>query len=158
MTVIRFTPEQVRAHEDRLKRIRRIGADLPDGIRPGGPALPERAAKARSFVLRLPVPQSVNHNSRPTASGGRILTDEHKAFRTTVALMVYDKKLPKLYGRLRVYIRINAPGDIDNRVKPVLDALQRAGAIDNDRNVDDLHVARSTLIPSGFLDVEVGEL
>lgn len=114
--------------------------------------------RARRFVLSLPVPQSVNMNTHPTANGGRVLTDSHRAWRSMVALKVFDAKLPKLYGHLRVYIRINAPQmDIDNAVKPTLDALQRAGAIENDKHVDDLHIVRSTLIPLGTLDIEVGE-
>lgn len=118
-----------------------------------------RKDRARGFILRLPVPQSVNANTHPTATGGRVLTDEHRAFRTHVAVEVYNAKAPKLYGRLRVYIRVNAPRvDIDNIVKPTLDALQRAGAIDNDRNVDDLHVVRAPVLLDGMLDVEVGEL
>ncbi len=115
--------------------------------------------KARAFILRLPVPQSVNANTLPTVSGGRILTDEHKAFRAAVAIAVFDAKLECLYGRLRAYIRVSAPRvDIDNIIKPTLDALQRAGAIQNDRNIDDLHIVRAPAIPEGFLDIEVAEL
>jgi Holliday junction resolvase RusA-like endonuclease len=189
MSVRWLTPEQIASHQARMKRIGaepvvvcgNCAAPKEDGEcrnpdclmskpRPS-PALKEAlgqaravveagmSGKARAFVLRLPVPQSVNHNTRPTLSGGRILTDEHKAWRQTVALAVYDAKIAKLYGRLRVYIRINAPRvDIDNTIKPSLDALQRAGAIDNDRQVDDLHVVRSTLIPAGQFDIEVAEL
>ncbi len=118
-----------------------------------------RPDRARSFALRLTVPQSVNSNTLPTAQGGRVLTDEHRAWRSAVAFAVYQAKAPKLTGRLTVFIRVNAPRiDIDNIVKPTLDALQRAGAIDNDRNVDDLHVVRAPAIPDGMLDVEVGEM
>lgn len=115
--------------------------------------------RARKFVLSLPVPPSVNMNTYPTASGGRVLTDAHRGFRSVVAATVFNAKLPRLYGRLSVRIHVNAPRvDIDNIVKPTLDALQRAGAIENDRNVDDLHVVRSQSLPLGMLEIEVGEL
>lgn len=118
--------------------------------------------RARKFTLRLPWPPTLNSNTLPTMTGGRILTPEHKTFRAEVAYAVYQAKIPKLYGKLRVSIVAhppdNRPRDLDNIVKPTLDAMQRAGAIENDRHVDDLHIMRSTVIPRGTIDVEVGEL
>ena len=118
--------------------------------------------KARSFGIVLPWPPTVNHNSVPTTSGGRTLTEAHRYFRFLVARMVFDAKLPKLYGRLRVYIVAhppdNRPRDLDNLIKPTLDALQRAGAIENDKNIDDLHIVRSTVEGAGFVDVRVTEI
>ena len=176
VTVLRMSPEQIEARRRRLEKValdKLFGNGTPPMPLAPSAAFVEAFGQARavveqymsgnrgarSFVLRLSVPQSVNMNTRPTLSGGRILTDEHKAFRAEVAMSVYHAKLPKLYGKLRIYIRLNAPRvDIDNVVKPILDALQRAGAIENDRHVDDLHVQRSGLLPEGKVDVEVAEL
>jgi Holliday junction resolvase RusA-like endonuclease len=33
-------------------------------------------------------------------------------------------------------------GDIDNRVKPILDALVKSGRVDDDRNVAELYVRK----------------
>jgi Holliday junction resolvase RusA-like endonuclease len=142
-----WKPKPSAAFKEGLGKARNVVADYMSG------------KKARSFILRLPVPPSVNHSHGPRLDGGRYLMEEYKAFRAAVAFAVYGENSPKLYGRLRVYIRINAPRmDIDNPVKNLLDSLQRAGAIENDRNVDQLTVERSIMIPEGMLDVEVSEL
>ena len=116
--------------------------------------------KSRSFTLALLCPQSVNHNSKPDGKGGRYLTAEHKQFRHEVAIACYANKVPKLYGTLDVRIEINNPraDACDNFTKPILDALQRAGAIDNDRNVHHLEVTRSDSIPSGSFVITVREI
>lgn len=173
--VFRMTPEQLRAYRARIAKAKgETVANILAEPRPApSPAFVDGLAKARGivaeymagerarkFTLTLPVPPSVNHNMHPTASGGRVLTAEHRGFRSIVAATVYNAKLPKLYGRLSVYIRINAPraDACDNFTKPILDALQRAGAIENDRNVDDLHIVRSQFVALGTLQIEVAEL
>jgi Holliday junction resolvase RusA-like endonuclease len=116
--------------------------------------------KTREFSLILPCPQSVNMNTMPDGKGGRYLTQEHRTFRQEVAFAVHQAKIEKLYGVLDVAIWVHAPRvDIDNVVKPTLDALQRAGAIENDRTVFRLMVTREhDLIPPGTISVKVREI
>lgn len=53
--------------------------------------------------------------------------------------------VPRL-GKARIGVRVwlaeGTRGDVDNRIKTVLDGLQRAQRISNDNQVDDLHVTR----------------
>lgn len=175
MKICRLTPERYEAHQRKIAKARGENP-IPFG---GGDTVPRPSkafeeafakagaviagymdgTRARSFTLTLPVPQSVNHNTRPDGRGGRLLTPEHRAFRQKVAIAVYQAKIEKLYGILDVRILLNAPRlDVDNVVKPVLDALQRAGAIDNDRNVHHLEVTRNSVIAPGAMSVRVNEI
>lgn len=101
-----------------------------------------------SLVIRLPFPPTLNHNTRPTAYGGRILTDKHKAFRKAVWFEWRSRHMPPLVGPLAVYIAATPPDrrkrDLDNLIKPVLDALQHAQAYKDDSQIDDLHIRRMT--------------
>lgn len=172
MKIYRLTPERYALNQEKRARQRR-----GDIISLGGTIKPSKAfvesfgkaravveeymsgKHARAFTLALPVPQSVNHNTRPNGQGGRILTDEHKTFRQEVAYAVYQAKIERLYGQLSVEIRMNAPRmDTDNIVKPILDALQRAGAIANDRNVFHHQVTRDNTIAAETVVVSVREI
>jgi crossover junction endodeoxyribonuclease RusA len=48
--------------------------------------------------------------------------------------------------------------DIDNRIKSVLDALQIAGAFENDSQVDELSVSRGSILRGGRIEVLIGEI
>lgn len=103
--------------------------------------------------LVIPMPPTVNHSTRPTARGGRILTDEHKAFREQVASIVARHGSPRIEGRLAVDLSI-VPADkrrfdIDNRAKAVLDSLQLAGVFADDSQIDDLRIRRMPIAIPG---------
>ena len=101
--------------------------------------------------LVLPWPESVNHSTRPDGSGGRILTDKHKAFREEVAMRVTAAGWGALSGRLRVTMHASAPDarkrDLDNLQKAILDALQHAGLYADDSAIDDLRILRTVGVP-----------
>jgi crossover junction endodeoxyribonuclease RusA len=52
----------------------------------------------------------------------------------------------------------NARQDIDNRVKPLLDALQAAGVMEDDTQIVDLRVRRGPVIKGGRVVVRVWEV
>lgn len=109
-----------------------------------------------TFILDFP--PSLNH-----ATKYRIAGKPPKQFVTTyksgaaklfeaaaVAAIGWTK--PTIVDRVAVSIELIAPNkrryDIDNRVKPVLDAIQAAGVIRNDEQVDKLDIRRGDVRPN----------
>ena len=110
--------------------------------------------------ITLPWPPSVNH-MHINAKGKRFRGQEYVAFCGMVANIVEREKVPAMGAqRLSVAIWLHAPNkrkvDIDNRVKPILDALQRAGVYDDDEQIDDLHVYRNEIAKGGYCTVTIG--
>lgn len=73
--------------------------------------------------------------------GRRYLQPEDKAAQEAIAWSAVAAGVPRL-GKTRVAVELQipwgTPGDVDNRAKTLLDALQRGRIIDNDEQVDDL--------------------
>lgn len=101
--------------------------------------------------LDLPMPPSVNHYWGIRGKQ-RFIGKQGKQFRLTVAEAVAEAG-KKLEGRLAVHVALFPANrirfDIDNRIKPLLDALQNAGCFEDDEQVDELHVTRQGIHPGG---------
>lgn len=104
----------------------------------------------------LPYPPSVNtywgfHGHR------RFLTQKAVAFKAAVAVIVAGVKLGS--ARLEVHVVLHAPDrrirDLDNILKPLLDALVQAGLFDDDSQVDRLTVERGEVVKGGGAEVKV---
>jgi Holliday junction resolvase RusA-like endonuclease len=71
----------------------------------------------------------------------RYLQPDDKAAQEAIAWSAAAAGVPRL-GKTRVAVELQipwgTPGDVDNRAKTLLDALQRGRIIDNDEQVDDL--------------------
>lgn len=105
--------------------------------------------------LTLPWPPSINNywKQRVITSKGRAMattyvSEEGNAFRKSVVETVFEslgQHKPKA-GRLSVSIELHQPDrrarDIDNIVKPLLDALTAAKVWNDDSQVDQLRVIR----------------
>lgn len=134
--------------------------------RPAGKAAPapagERSNRLPLLALRIPFPPTLNHDKRPDGRGGQLLTDDTKAFRAAVAALVLALRAPWVGGRVRVTITLYPPDgrayDVDNRIKPTLDALQAAGVLVNDRQVRDVRALEGERAEGGAAQVVVEEL
>jgi crossover junction endodeoxyribonuclease RusA len=112
-----------------------------------------------TLELTLPYPPSVNtywgfHGHR------RFLTARAVNFKKAVDYWVSISGVRFGKERLSVTIITYAPDrkkrDIDNIVKPTLDALVQAGLFDDDSQVDHLVVKRGNIIKGGKTTVYVG--
>jgi crossover junction endodeoxyribonuclease RusA len=110
-------------------------------------------------TYRLPWPPSVNCYIR-RGNNRSYMTKQGKRFREEV-IATTDGGDP-FTGRLAVAIELTAPDkrkrDIDNHVKPVLDALQHGNVFLDDSQVDLLRVARCHTESPGCCDVTITEL
>lgn len=114
-----------------------------------------------TYTYRLPWPPSVNCYIR-RGNNRSYMTKKGKEFRDEVVASIDTKQSLPLEGRLMVSIELTAPDkrkrDIDNHVKPVLDALQHGGVFDDDSQVDFLYVFRCDVEPPGCCDVTIVEI
>lgn len=109
-----------------------------------------------ALTVIVPIlPPSANHAYRPNGRGGKLLTDEHTAFRLYV--MAEARATARLCGwvlpggRLQLTMRLTfgtqrARVDIDNRIKTGLDALALALGFDDSR-VDRIVIERVGVDP-----------
>ena len=121
-----------------------------------GPAM---TMSTEALNIRLPWPPSINNYWRANgrmrfiSKAGRIFRDE------VIATVRPDKPLT---GRLSVYIEAIPPTarsyDLDNLLKPTLDALQHAGVFENDNQIDQLRIDRRPKSHPGCLDVSIFQL
>jgi len=104
----------------------------------------------QTVYLTIPFPPTLNHNIG--RNGGRYYkTDDYKRFQSQVGLL-WLKALPPLWSqtaRYAVAIELiydtKRRYDIDNRVKPILDALTQAGVWKDDVQVDMIVVFRGEI-------------
>jgi len=99
-----------------------------------------------SFTVELPAPISANHLFANVPGRGRVKTKAYENWQSVAALTVVATVRADQRIGGRVAVRIELPAkcrlDIDNAIKPILDALVRSRRIDDDRNVARLEVSR----------------
>ncbi len=104
----------------------------------------------KSATLTLPWPPTVNHYWLHIIIGGKpriALGKAGKDYRVAVQAAVIEQGWPRFYeDRLAVEMIAQAPSrqrlDLDNRIKPVQDALKTAGVYADDWQIDDLRITR----------------
>lgn len=90
----------------------------------------------------------------------RIVSTEGKDYRAAVKAIVRKDNVPKCNGSLHVEGFLFFPtraGDTDNRIKPTLDALEKAHVFDNDSQVGrvDFRRAGSRAAKPGFMIIRI---
>lgn len=111
-----------------------------------------------STSFRLHYPPSVNHYFRVTRNGA-FLTKAGREYREAAAGAT-DVRFGS--RRVQVQIELTMPDrrkrDIDNVLKCILDAIEKAQIIDNDCQVDRLIIQRLHVEPPGAADVVIEEM
>lgn len=91
------------------------------------------------MILTIPYPPSINKYWLRTSSGGLMVSSQGRDFRVQVQVAALCACVKKLTGQLDVKITLTPNDrrvrDIDNPIKPLLDALTKAGAWDDDSQV-----------------------
>ena len=119
-------------------------------------------AEATELRLELPLPPTINHyyGYRNGKVRQIYITKDGKAFRHHVALEVMIKGARGRFERNRLALDIELNfqrrgADLDNRIKPLFDALERATLFENDRQIDEFHVKRGENIKGGRCVVRI---
>ena len=114
-----------------------------------------------SFVVTLPMPPSVNHYWRH-GRNGTYISAEGKAYRAEVLRRCKSPVVLYPHQRLAVTLTLHAnsrrPYDVDNRMKSILDALEKAGVYSNDGQIDRLEDVRGEISAEAHFVVEVARL
>lgn len=101
-----------------------------------GRALSRARIAACTFSVQLPKPLSVNNlyiNNPKTR--GRFPSPEYRAWKKEAGLMLMAQRPRCAVGPVEIGIVVEeSRGDIDNRIKCVIDALVENGIIDGDTN------------------------
>jgi len=111
----------------------------------------------KPVTLTLPWPPSVNSHVR-VGRGGAYTSKKWRAY--LQAGIMQAAQCQRLgIARVSVDIDLYPPTrrafDIDNRIKILLDVIERGGIIDNDNQVDKLRVKRQEKDPPGRAEITV---
>lgn len=112
-----------------------------------------------SAEFRLDYPPSVNSYWRTTRGGQTYLSKAGRQYREAAAAAT-DVRFGQ--RRVQVYIELTMPDrrrrDLDNTLKALLDAIEHAGIVDDDCQIDRLMVERIHVEPPGAADVVIEEI
>ena len=110
-------------------------------------------------MIKLPWPPTVNHYYT-VARGRKILSKEGRAYKDYCAQLMMVQGTEKIQADgYSVSIIARPPDrrkrDLDNILKPLLDALGTYGAISDDSLINDLRVQRFEPIKNGSVEILV---
>lgn len=114
-------------------------------------------------TLDLPLPISANVIWRTTKAGRTYLNPKYRDWRKAATTSLWTQKpaggFPHFDGGfdVQIVVALKMRGDIDNRVKPVLDFLASANIISNDKHAQSATIARNESVAKGMCRVFVFE-
>ena len=114
---------------------------------------------------KIPIPPSANDMYKMTINRGgkgkyrRVRTKEYERWRSraawVVASQVFDHLRRKTPFTMSIRVNLDHRGDIDNRIKPLLDMLQYAGVVQDDRYCDRILIMRDQTLPEDTAAAEI---
>jgi Holliday junction resolvase RusA-like endonuclease len=93
------------------------------------------------LTFNLPEPPSVNHYKVYARAGAPVSTRKYRDWKEEAGWEIRRQSVGKqkwLEGPLQVELVFAQHGDIDNRIKPLLDLMQACGVFENDKQVERL--------------------
>ena len=111
-----------------------------------------------TFSIEIPTPPSINKRLRHNRKDQIAAAAEVRKWKSNAGLAIKAKTTKKYENNVQVNIKTNIRknADIDNIIKPILDALQLETII-NDKYINKIIVERSDAIEKGWSSVEVLE-
>lgn len=115
------------------------------------------------MIFDLPLPPSANRMWRKGAGGRLHKSSEYSAWIESVQwLVVAQRKREQITGRAALTIhcgKFHGGADLDNKIKPVGDMMQLAGAVLNDKQFDRIEIHKAFgVVPDGRMVVTVEAL
>jgi crossover junction endodeoxyribonuclease RusA len=125
--------------------------------------------------IRLPLPPSINRyyvqrrNLTCKQCGGRVLVPPNylsreareyrkQTHRVLMPHLIQERFCQSELAMLVDWHPIRDIGDVDNRAKPLLDALEHAGLFENDRQIKDLRLRWGHAVSGGAADIQLWEI
>lgn len=106
----------------------------------------------------IPMPPSVNRNTR-FGKHGAYSSPAYKAWQKEVSWIFASAKAKKIIPPYKIAYTVGRPDkrnrDIDNLIKPLNDALQRAGILTNDSLVNEINIKWCKETPKGGVRIHV---
>lgn len=132
--------------------------DLEDAIKARRPRGRKRAKKTAAV---LSLPPSTNNLYWNVAGKGRVKTDDYRAWLEAAGWELKAQKAGQIKGHVGVQFHaglMRRRRDLDNLLKPTLDALVMWGIIEDDSWVADIHARWDRDIPEGHIAVYVRQI